>query len=57
VGLERCFLELREGVAERARTMFDIYGREQVCGNLAVTEECYNIPDLCNAAMTDAHVG
>jgi len=50
-------LELREGVAERARTMFDIYGREQVCGNLAVTEECYNIPDLCNAAMTDAHVG
>ena len=44
----RCFLELREGVAERARTMFDIYEREQVCDNLAATQECYNTPDLCN---------
>jgi len=56
MGLERCFLELREGVAETARTMFDVYKREQVCDNLAVTQECYNIPDLCNAAMTDARV-
>lgn len=56
VGLVRCFLELREGVAERARTMFDIYEREQVCDNLAVTQECYNTPDLCNVVMADAHV-